>query len=84
MHNWVFIKMFFMEELLQVDFLLVKVLVQAAPPEQAHKVEAALTAHGHTTVEEVVLEGPVVNAEGRSDVVSNQGEVDDLLASLGF
>jgi len=30
------------------------------------------------------LHGPVVNAEGRSDVVSNQGEVDDLLASLGF
>jgi len=63
---------------------LVKVLVQAAPPEQAQKVEAALTAHGHTTVEEVVLEGPVINADGRSDVVSNQGEVDDLLASLGF
>ncbi len=63
---------------------LVKVLVQAAPPEQAQKVEAALTAHGHVTVEEVVLEGPVVDAAGRSDVVSNQGEVDDLLASLGF
>jgi chemotaxis protein CheZ len=31
-----------------------------------------------------VLNGPVVNPEGRTDVVSNQGEVDDLLASLGF
>jgi chemotaxis protein CheZ len=31
-----------------------------------------------------VLNGPVVNAEGRTDVVTNQGEVDDLLASLGF
>ena len=51
---------------------LVKLLVQAAPPEQAHKVEAAL------------LHGPVVNGEGRTDVVHNQGEVDDLLASLGF
>ena len=51
---------------------LVKLLVQAAPPEQAHKVEAAL------------LHGPVVNGEGRADVVHNQGEVDDLLASLGF
>lgn len=28
--------------------------------------------------------GPVVNAEGRTDIVTNQGEVDDLLASLGF
>jgi chemotaxis protein CheZ len=51
---------------------LVKLLVQAAPPEQAQKVESA------------VLNGPVVNPEGRSDVVANQGEVDDLLASLGF
>ena len=31
-----------------------------------------------------VLQGPVVNPEGRTDVVANQGEVDDLLASLGF
>ncbi len=51
---------------------LVKLLVQAAPPEQAQKVEASL------------LAGPVVNPEGRTDVVANQGEVDDLLASLGF
>ena len=51
---------------------LVKLLLQAAPPEQAHKAEA------------VVLHGPVVDPEGRTDVVANQGEVDDLLASLGF
>lgn len=51
---------------------LVKLLVQAAPPEQAQKVESSL------------LNGPVVNPEGRTDVVANQGEVDDLLASLGF
>jgi chemotaxis protein CheZ len=31
-----------------------------------------------------VLNGPVVNPEGRTDVVTDQGEVDDLLASLGF
>jgi len=51
---------------------LVKLLVQAAPPEQAQRVEAS------------VLNGPVVNPEGRTDVVADQGEVDDLLASLGF
>lgn len=51
---------------------LVKLLVQAAPPEQAQKVESSF------------LNGPVVNPEGRTDVVANQGEVDDLLASLGF
>ena len=52
---------------------LVKLLVQAAPPEQAQKV-----------VESTLLNGPVVNPEGRSDIVQNQSEVDDLLASLGF
>ena len=51
---------------------LVKLLVQAAPPEQVQKVEPNL------------LQGPVVDATGRTDVVANQGEVDDLLASLGF
>ena len=51
---------------------LVKLLVQAAPPEQAQKVETSL------------LNGPVVDTQGRTDIVQNQGEVDDLLASLGF
>jgi chemotaxis protein CheZ len=51
---------------------LVKLLVQVVPPEQRDKVDLS------------VLAGPVVNAEGRTDVVTNQGEVDDLLASLGF
>ena len=51
---------------------LVKLLVQVVPPEQREKVDLA------------VLNGPVVDPEGRSDVVNNQGEVDDLLASLGF
>jgi chemotaxis protein CheZ len=35
-------------------------------------------------VDPSVLNGPVVNPEGRTDVVTDQGEVDDLLASLGF
>ena len=51
---------------------LVKLLVQVVPPEQREKVDLS------------VLNGPVVDPEGRTDVVSNQGEVDDLLASLGF
>ncbi len=51
---------------------LLKLLVQVVPPEQREKVDPAM------------LHGPVVNPEGRTDVVANQGEVDDLLASLGF
>lgn len=30
------------------------------------------------------LQGPVVNPEGNTDVVTDQSQVDDLLASLGF
>jgi chemotaxis protein CheZ len=51
---------------------LVKLLVQVVPPEQREKVAPE------------ILQGPVVNPEGRTDVVADQGEVDDLLASLGF
>jgi chemotaxis protein CheZ len=31
-----------------------------------------------------LMNGPVINASGRSDVVANQQQVDDLLDSLGF
>ena len=51
---------------------LVKLLMQAAPAEPAPRVDSA------------TLNGPVVNPAGRADVVADQGEVDDLLASLGF
>jgi chemotaxis protein CheZ len=56
---------------------LVKLLLQAAPAEQA----AAAQAH---RTDPDMLHGPVVDPENRTDVVANQGEVDDLLASLGF
>lgn len=51
---------------------LVKLLVSVVPPEQREKVDPN------------ILQGPVVSPEGRTDVVANQSEVDDLLASLGF
>ena len=56
----------------ELEDSLVKLLVQAAPAEQVQKVDPG------------ILAGPVVSPEGRSDVVANQGEVDELLASLGF
>jgi chemotaxis protein CheZ len=31
-----------------------------------------------------LVEGPIVNAESRDDVVEDQDDVDDLLSSLGF
>jgi chemotaxis protein CheZ len=53
---------------------LIKLLLQVAPPEQVvqHRSDPDL------------LNGPVVDPTSRTDVVANQGEVDDLLASLGF
>jgi len=51
---------------------LLNLLVQVVPPEQ------------RAIVDNAGLQGPVVDAKGRADVVTSQGEVDDLLASLGF
>lgn len=56
----------------QLEGSLLKLLMQVIPPDQLHKVQAA------------ALDGPVVDTQGRTDVVADQGEVDDLLASLGF
>jgi chemotaxis protein CheZ len=33
---------------------------------------------------EGLMNGPVINAEGRTDIVTSQAQVDDLLESLGF
>lgn len=49
---------------------LVALLIQNAPP--SVKIDAGL------------LNGPVINANGRTDVVTSQAQVDDLLESLGF
>lgn len=36
------------------------------------------------TPQDGLLNGPQINPEGKSDLVANQGQVDDLLDSLGF
>jgi len=51
---------------------LVRLLIETTPPEQLKRVESDK------------LSGPVVNHAGRDDVVADQAQVDDLLASLGF
>jgi chemotaxis protein CheZ len=51
---------------------LVHLLVDLVPAEMRSEIDTGL------------LNGPVVNAAGRSDVVTDQNQVDDLLASLGF
>ncbi|CAN7150463.1 protein phosphatase CheZ [Pseudorhodoferax sp. LjRoot39] len=54
-----------------IEEQLVALLIQTAPAVKAAAVAAP-------------LQGPVVNGEGRDDVVTDQSQVDDLLASLGF
>ena len=51
---------------------LVKLLLDASAPAQ------------RKDVLENALAGPVINGAGRDDVVTDQGQVDDLLESLGF
>ena len=51
---------------------LVSLLLENAPAEIKAEFDAGL------------LNGPVVNAAGRTDVVTSQDQVDDLLESLGF
>ena len=58
-----------------IEEQLLGLLLQAAPSGTPGQDKAFDT---HT------LEGPVVNTEGRTDVVADQKDVDDLLASLGF
>jgi chemotaxis protein CheZ len=51
---------------------LLALLLENAPASVKAEVNASL------------LNGPVINAKGRSDVVTSQDQVDDLLESLGF
>lgn len=51
---------------------LVQLLIDFAPPEMRRDNACGL------------LNGPQINPVGNSDVVANQGQVDDLLDSLGF
>ena len=58
-----------------IEGQLVQLLIQTAPPHVQAPVVEAQRAH---------LQGPVVDPENTTDVVTDQSQVDDLLASLGF
>jgi chemotaxis protein CheZ len=55
----------------ELESSLVKLLVEVAP-------------EGAPVTSEPRLDGPVIDARGRTDVAVDQTQVDDLLASLGF
>lgn len=56
----------------QLENQLLALLIETTPQDKRQAVSPGL------------LNGPVINAAGRSDVVSSQAQVDDLLESLGF
>lgn len=61
-----------------IEEQLLQLLLQAAP----HALESQTPTAAAPSRE--ALSGPVVDPEGRTDVVTNQAQVDDLLSSLGF
>ncbi len=69
-----------------IEQQLLGVLVENIAPERREQVAAAVAslAIASTGSPESLLNGPQINPEGKADVVQDQGQVDDLLASLGF
>ena len=51
---------------------MLQLLLEATPEDKKSEMDPSL------------LNGPVINANGRTDVVTTQEQVDDLLESLGF
>ena len=56
----------------ELESQLLSLLIETTPEDKRQSVSPGL------------LNGPAVNASGRSDVVTSQAQVDDLLESLGF
>jgi chemotaxis protein CheZ len=73
-----------------IEQQLLGVLVENIAPERREQFAAAAAqlvgagAVSSTGSPESLLNGPQINPEGKADVVQDQGQVDDLLASLGF
>lgn len=63
-----------------IEEQLVQLLIQTAPLEMIAKE----TKPTEDKPYQPLLEGPVIHSNGNADVVTNQSEVDDLLASMGF
>lgn len=69
-----------------IEQQLLGVLLENIAPERREQFAASAAAlmSSASGSPEGLLNGPQINPEGRSDVVQDQSQVDDLLASLGF
>lgn len=56
---------------------LLSVLIESMPPQLKAESSEVIEHSG-------LMNGPVITADGRSDIVTSQAQVDDLLESLGF
>ena len=74
----------------QIEQQLLGVLIENIAPERREQFAATAAslvaehATSSTGSPESLLNGPQINPEGNADVVQDQAQVDDLLASLGF
>jgi len=62
----------------------VTALAQNMEQQLVHLLVDLVPADMRSEIDTGLLNGPVVNAAGRNDVVTDQNQVDDLLESLGF
>jgi chemotaxis protein CheZ len=67
-----------------IEKQLVQLLIQTAPGGAGGEPEPGADASPAQGKEPEGLQGPVVDPNARTDVVTSQSDVDDLLASLGF
>jgi chemotaxis protein CheZ len=67
-----------------IEQQLLAVLLENIAPERREQFAAQAAALVSAGGLESLLNGPQINPEGKTDVVQDQAQVDDLLASLGF
>lgn len=67
-----------------IEQQLLAVLLENISPERRAELIAIVSGVSAEEKEASLMNGPQVNPEGRTDIVTDQGQVDDLLTSLGF
>ncbi len=67
-----------------IEQQLLGVLLENIAPERREQFAASALMSAATVSSDSLLNGPQIKPEGRTDMVQDQAQVGDLLASLGF
>jgi chemotaxis protein CheZ len=67
-----------------IEQQLLAVLLENISPERRAELISIVGGNPHAEQSKSLLNGPQVNPEGKTDIVSDQSQVDDLLTELGF